>query len=162
MSLVKNQELVGDIDLPTGTLTLFKYLDTDYFHLYKGDVDLYGKNTSEEINKCIINEINKYFAYDHIKNIHQTITGVAIKDTTGRVHSMSAPARHHHLIWWMRGKIDELIGAQHKNDFTPAEQGFITNTGEYVNRCDARVIALAASQCETTSHATQLFSEDLW
>jgi len=90
------------------------------------------------------------------------ITGVAIKDKDGEVHFMSKPARHHHVIWWMRGRINQLIGATKTWDYEPAEQGFITNTGRYVNREEALEIATNANQLIKEVRLSMLFSEDLW
>lgn len=67
--------------------------------------------------------------------------------------SKSRPARHHHLILEAvteRGM--SLIGS---------EQGFLTSTGRFVSREEAREIVLACGQVTQTIGKT-LTSEDLW
>jgi len=67
--------------------------------------------------------------------------------------SKSRPARHHHLILEAvteRGM--SLIGS---------EQGFLTSTGRFVGREEAREIAFACGQVQKTVSRT-LTSEDLW
>lgn len=41
------------------------------------------------------------------------------------------------------------------------EQGFITSSGRFVDRIEAREIAIKAGQCKDTEYP-QLYSEDLW
>lgn len=91
-----------------------------------------------------------------------TIVAAAIMDTEGKIHYMSSPARHHHIIWWMRGRYDELTGMPHHKDFEDDEQGFITNELKFVNRIEAMQIAKAAGQVSNTITEARLFSEDLW
>lgn len=44
----------------------------------------------------------------------------------------------------------------------PGIQGFITSNHRFVNRVEAREIALSTGQVKTTIHPRSLFSEDLY
>lgn len=81
------------------------------------------------------------------------ITGVAIK-TLGGTYSLPKPNRHHNVIRHLFDKGLKSHGVQ----------GFITDTGEFMNREQARSYAVAIGQVrsEDTDHARLLFSEDLW
>lgn len=82
------------------------------------------------------------------------IKAAAIKNKeTGVVWSLPVPARHHDLI--------QVCTDWDKRIF---EQGFITEDYHYVDRTEAKKIAVEANQLVTdirlTSH--HLFSEDVW
>ncbi len=63
------------------------------------------------------------------------------------------PARHHHILRAIANvRQDVLIG--------PDEQGFVTSAGRFVDRSEARRIAVDAGQ--TNTKHSHLFSEDLW
>jgi hypothetical protein len=88
------------------------------------------------------------------------ILAAAIRNKeTGVVWSLPVPARHHDLI---RVCTDWGAGAQSK-----FEQGFITDSYQYVDRKEARQIAEQAGQVITRANGTNykgsfLFSEDVW
>lgn len=83
----------------------------------------------------------------------ERIISVAIS-AFGLISSLPAPARHHDVL----RKLFDL-----KELALPGEtQGFLTNTGRYVNRRDAAVIALGAGQTEKLISPPELYSEDLW
>ena len=65
--------------------------------------------------------------------------------------------RHHNII----AKAEEYgLGWGGLKD---GEQGFVTNSGEFVNRQDAALIALACGQIRELKYSkTELFSEDLY
>lgn len=85
----------------------------------------------------------------------ETITGVAIVTPDDKVWSLLKPNRHHNVI-------DLVFNKTGKQVFTK-DQGFITNTGRYVNRKEALLIAIKAEQLlETSSVGDKLFSEDVW
>jgi hypothetical protein len=92
-----------------------------------------------------------------------TIVAAAIKchdkDTGNFIISAPPPFRHHHLLRCFYG----LSGEPLRNSGT--NQGFLTSTGEFVDRKQAMVIALAANQ-PLIDHPSRidvtLFSEDLW
>lgn len=86
------------------------------------------------------------------------IIGVAIKHND-LVACLPKPNRHHHVITYMVDTlgIDPPVGHQGKDG-----QGFYLSNGEYLNRYDARTLAIETGQCETPDHARELFSEDLW
>lgn len=88
---------------------------------------------------------------------NETIEGVAICYPDGRVESMDKPYRHHDVI----RKVFNESGESCKST---CAQGFITNTGRFVSRCEARMIAIDSGQIlpEETIHKVDLFSEDLW
>jgi hypothetical protein len=75
----------------------------------------------------------------------------------GAIHSLPRPARHHDLI---RAMISEGIS---RDDVAIAEQGFVTNEGNFLSRWRARRVAEKAGQCETgTDGDRELCSEDVW
>jgi hypothetical protein len=92
----------------------------------------------------------------------ETIVAAAIKDIDGKIHYMSSPARHHHVIWWMVGRYDKLTDVPTPNNFEQVEQGFLTSTGRYVNRVEAGIIAIQCGQIQKLQHGPALYSEDLW
>lgn len=92
----------------------------------------------------------------------ERIVAAAILDIDGKVHFISSPARHYHVLWWMRGRFDRLTDMPKPNDFEEDEQGFLTDRGRYVNRKEAAIIALHAGQVKTLHAPPNLFSEDLW
>jgi hypothetical protein len=64
------------------------------------------------------------------------------------------PARHHTILHAIHALNEEVIG--------PNEQGFVTDTGRWVDRLEAAKIALAAGQLNALHSPPWLFSEDLW
>lgn len=75
----------------------------------------------------------------------------AITQPDGRVWTGK---RHHHCI----ATIIQATGVKP----VTGQQGFVTTSGRFVSREEARDIAIAAGQVTTTLHRTQLFSEDLY
>lgn len=59
--------------------------------------------------------------------------------------------RHHNIIW-----------TNPKGFFYNCEQGFVTDTGEFVNRFDAGKIAIACGQIKALQWGNELYSEDLY
>lgn len=86
----------------------------------------------------------------------ETIEGVAIS-YKGEIHQLPRPNRHHNVIREIAKK--NGVGIQGRD-----VQGFITNTGRFVNRSTALAIALKAGQVLDVNNirAGRLFSEDLW
>lgn len=83
------------------------------------------------------------------------ITGVAIVLEYGGVVEMPRPYRHNHCI--------ELAYRKNNKYNTTRSQGFITNTGRYVDRAEGLKIAKAAKQLlPRHDHKTELFSESIW
>lgn len=76
----------------------------------------------------------------------------------GVVYTLVPPARHHDVLHWM-----QQCGV--KQDGT-TEQGFLTDTGCFVHRRPARLIAENAGQMirpkEGGYQGPELFSEDVW
>lgn len=84
----------------------------------------------------------------------ETIAAAAIK-LHDVVYSVEKPARHHHVFEYMYN-----MGVEDHRDHT---QGFVTDTGRFVDRKEALAIAKAANQLiRKTSPEYLLFSEDLW
>ncbi len=85
------------------------------------------------------------------------ITHVAIK-YEGEVWSLPPPNRHCHVIWDICAK----LGINQIGD--DEEQGFLDSEGNFLNREEALIIALANNQIKDPNdiRANQLFSEDLW
>lgn len=79
----------------------------------------------------------------------ERIVAAAIKDEDGLVHTGS----RHHIIF----KAMHDAGIRHY----PAAQGFQTNLGRFVDRCEAAKIAVEAGQGKPR-YPDMLFSEDLW
>jgi hypothetical protein len=75
----------------------------------------------------------------------------------GATISLPPPARHHTIIQTMDLEmgIDGTLAA-------PNTQGFITDTGRFVNRVEAYYIAFKAEQIISDTKGPRLFSEDLW
>ncbi len=76
----------------------------------------------------------------------------------GTVYFMDPPARHWNIVHAMAEKLGE------KQDYR-WEQGFLTDTGDFVRRKPALMIAERAGQIIARSagpHSTELFSEDVW
>lgn len=88
--------------------------------------------------------------------LSETIKGVAIM-YEGVLHQLPRPNRHHHVI----RAIAKLNGVGIDGEDV---QGFVTNTGRFVDRKEGLAIALAAGQVLDPNNirAKQLFSEDLW
>jgi hypothetical protein len=71
----------------------------------------------------------------------------------GLVCALPIPARHHHLIHAIAGVTGKPVGGS-------AEQGFVTDEGRFVDRAEAKAIAVASEQTDTVHK--HLFSEDVW
>lgn len=87
------------------------------------------------------------------------IVAAAVKDNTGTLHVLAPPARHHDIL---RVMSNTGYGEQ----VYTCEQGFITDTGEFLLRAPALAVALASGQViesqRTVPGLPELFSEDLW
>lgn len=88
-----------------------------------------------------------------------TIVAAAILGEMGEPHFLPAPARHHDIIRYMVSSVGykpPILG----------KQGFITNTGRFVDREVAMQIATEACQVKPRGpgqyQGKELFSEDLW
>lgn len=85
----------------------------------------------------------------------ESIVAAAIQ-FCGLTISIPAPARHHHIAH----KIILDLGL---TDHAQRNQGFLTNTGRFVDRHEAANIARAAGQIiKKTGPEDELFSEDVW
>lgn len=73
----------------------------------------------------------------------------------GERYDLPAPNRHHNVIHLLASK--GLPGRVKQDD-----QGFYTDTGEYLDRQQARKYALRIGQILKADHCRDLFSEDLW
>lgn len=73
----------------------------------------------------------------------------------GERYDLPAPNRHHNVIHLLASK--GLPGR-----VKPDDQGFYTDTGEYLDRQQAREYALRIGQILKADHCRDLFSEDLW
>lgn len=84
------------------------------------------------------------------------IHAVAIK-YKGTLYTLPQPARHYELM----PIICEDTGAN--VIFGQGEQGFITDTGEFLGRVEAGKHALACGQCKMIASASgELYSEEVW
>lgn len=82
----------------------------------------------------------------------EIITGVAILTHKGALWALPRPHRHCHIF---------ALAAFTSDSAEHGTQGFVTNTGHFVDRMAARKIAEIAGQVEQNgSHV--LYSEDLW
>lgn len=86
------------------------------------------------------------------------LTHVAIR-FQGKVWSLPAPNRHHHVIW----HIVKETGVDHV-DAREDDQGFLDETGQYYRRRQALFHAQKCGQIRegTTIRMGMLFSEDVW
>jgi cobalamin biosynthesis protein CbiD len=88
------------------------------------------------------------------------IIAAAIRTKDGIVHSMSIPARHHHIIHALNSyRADH---GESKLLHAEGEQGFLTAQGDFVNRVEAGIMAIAGRQISKLQHPPNLYSEDLW
>jgi hypothetical protein len=71
-----------------------------------------------------------------------------------QLYTLPKPARHDDVRMFMKSKgISPKVG----------EQGFITNTGRFVDRREGAQIALSSGQIKALKFQKhELFSEDLW
>jgi len=89
----------------------------------------------------------------------EKIIGAAVISTVGNLYAVAPPARHADVIRYMVTQ-----GSKSEEAFD-AEQGFITNTGRFVNREEAYVIAKENGQFirpEIDHVPGALFSENVW
>ena len=75
----------------------------------------------------------------------------------GATISLPQPARHDTIL-----KAMDLLMSIDATKVKPHDQGFITDTGRFVNRVEAYQIAYRAKQVGETDQYPLLFSEDLW
>ena len=91
-------------------------------------------------------------------NEQEKIAFVAMRDPTGFVRCVTEPFRHHDIIHIMHeeGCTQEMIAR--------SDQGFWTTKNRFVDRKEARIIAVAANQIvrEFDGGETKLYSEHLW
>jgi hypothetical protein len=84
----------------------------------------------------------------------ETILMAAIKTSDNNIATILKPGRHddisHHLA---QGGFKTPI---------KGEEGFITSLGRFVDRGEARVIALDSGQIITSEFPNRLYTEDLW
>jgi hypothetical protein len=74
--------------------------------------------------------------------------------------SLPPPARHGHIL----AAMSATLGIN-TPQIPPENQGFLTDTGRYVGRVEAKLIAHRAGQIIRHSagqHCPELYSEDLW
>ncbi len=71
------------------------------------------------------------------------------------LYTLPKPARHHHVIAYI---------VAHVGKYNPnlGEQGFITDSGHFVTREQAAMLALASGQVTKLTDPPELFSEDVW
>ena len=82
------------------------------------------------------------------------IVGVAIKQGN-TVYGLSKPNRHHDVIHHMA--VNMKLPTPIKG-----EQGFYDDEGEFLNRYEARDVAIKTGQIDKCRHKRKLFSNDLW
>ena len=85
----------------------------------------------------------------------ESIVAAAIQ-YEGVTFSLPQPARHHVVMH----SLDMVLTVE---QMARACQGFLTSTGRFVNRAQARQIAhMAGQEPKSTGGSHTLFSEDLW
>lgn len=73
--------------------------------------------------------------------------------------SMPPPHRHYHIV----NSLCETLNVPSATRYAlPDDQGFITDSAEFVGRKEAKQIARLAGQLRKDSHYEDLYSEDLW
>ena len=83
------------------------------------------------------------------------ILGVAIK-RNGKGYTQGKPARHCHIT----KHVVVSLGLQ--APIRQEEQGFFSDTDEFLNRIEARQHAVACDQLIASHGKYELFSEDVW
>lgn len=90
------------------------------------------------------------------------IVAAAFRTPEGMVLSLPRPARHYHILTWIREQITDgkLVG----KDWYHIEQGFLDSGGRFRTREESMQIAIDAGQVikGSTYQHNQLFSEDVW
>lgn len=71
--------------------------------------------------------------------------------------ALPAPARHWNVMQHMMETLGEAYSPPH-----PADQGFLTSTGRFIQRDEARYLAVITGQVEKPALDNWLYSEDLW
>lgn len=85
----------------------------------------------------------------------EKIVSVAVH-AYGMIFSLPAPARHHHILHAMDSAGLDAVAPG------PEAQGFLTNTGRFVDRLEGAAIFLRENPQNKLSWGPNLFSEDLW
>lgn len=88
------------------------------------------------------------------RTIDEAIVAAAVM-LDDEVWQLPRPARHHHILW----ALDQVLPGR---AIEAHVQGFMTNTGRFVEREEAARIASMAGQVGKLSAPPHLFSEDLW
>lgn len=87
----------------------------------------------------------------------ERIVRAAIRlEPSNAVCSVARPGRHHNVIW---DYCDRTGARRFPGEHT---QGFLTNTGRFVDRKEALQLAIAAGQTDRGRFDRHLYSEDLW
>lgn len=87
----------------------------------------------------------------------EKIALVAMRDTRGVIWAADPPHRHHHLI----NSMDDFHPTATQAD--TFDQGFVTSYGRYVDRVEAKRIAIKQQQLlPRAMKLRDLFSEDVW
>lgn len=89
------------------------------------------------------------------------IKAAAIKTRDGEVHWDLPPSRHHNVIWLL------LSMGYSLGRISYGEEGFITDSDEFVNRAEALTIARSSGQLleehtELAEQLGELYSEFVW
>lgn len=84
----------------------------------------------------------------------EQITGVAIRDLDGKVWSLPAPNRHYNVIHMIYTETKQQVPRNWA-------QGFVTESGRFLTRRQARMVAQKTGQFTGEVRGT-LTSEDLW
>lgn len=89
------------------------------------------------------------------------IKAAAIKTADGEIHWILPPSRHHNVIWLLLSMGYSLSRISH------GEEGFVTDSDEFVSRADALAIARASGQLLEEHKALadelgELYSEFVW
>lgn len=163
-----NTFLLAAIALPIVTTTLFLFLQAGYVFMvnysegmwwnkrgfipivmYPGYVGLVW--TGEELL-----EQHEYFK-DFPKD-KEIIVASAVRTPDGTVYASPCPGRHFHCI----GFANQMNPDVEFGKLDTTDQGFMTNTNRYIDRIEARRIAIANMWIVKFTHETKAFSEDLW
>jgi len=92
--------------------------------------------------------------------VRERIDRAAIKHADGTVFTVPRPGRHHTVIAHMREQGKPFRDPKFQQRHV---QGFVTDTGRFVDRKEACAIARAAGQLiRKTGGSKTLYSEDVW
>jgi hypothetical protein len=159
--------------------SLLKDLDSIYSKPENVPFDSIAKKCSETIKRLnrrvddlLKDKENLEKDLDDVSNVNRSsdiekIVAAAVQ-YQGVTFSLPQPARHSHVMWALEKALRLATDGKEEGKSLMSHfccQGFLTSTGRFVNRIEAKNIAFLAGQKPRRpedSHPTDAFSEDFW